>query len=283
MVGHQRWLLASAALILTTLASSAQPPSLQICSAAQNYFGSGNVPNGEIILMAEALSASAKWTPLTQLGDTPFSHTTHVVYLAYFFSAPYVTYPGAEGSDPAGAISIKVSVATAQRSARTTAVELYRPGIPRGANRCESHGLPAINNRSVDVNEYIDYHDRRGNSSNIEDFHLRYPYGRTKCAYTDRPQAVAGTFQFEGVEHLPSSTIATRLFGSGDAYANNSGKPFSRLRSELHYYNRSGATTPTCIGFEVPVNSLGTGATIRIHDLSSNSYLERGPWLIHRQ
>jgi hypothetical protein len=283
MIGHRRSLLASGALIFSSLVSSAQPPSLEICTAAQNSLRPGDIPNGEVLLMTEALSSHPKWRVLAPNNDTPFGQTTHLIYLAYFFSAPYVQFYGAEGSESAGAISIKVSVMTAQSAARTASIELYRPAIERGANRCESRGLPAINNRSVGINEYMDYHGRRGNSSNIEDFHFRYPYGRTRCAYTDRPQAVADTFRFEGVERVASNTIATRLFGRflGEAYATN-GQSFSRLRTELHYYARSG-TTPACVGFEIPVNSLGSGATIKIHDLSSNWYSERGSWLIHRQ
>lgn len=284
MIGFFRGPLTVGALLATSVIGSAQPLSQSICAAAVNYFGAAGVPaNTELLLMSEALASSSRWTPLSVGRDAPFSQGTRAVYLAYFFSAPYVTVYGANDSQNTGAISIKVAVATDPSNRGTSTIDLHRPAISRGTNRCERRGLPAIENRHVGINEYIDYHNRNGNSSNIEDFHFQYPYGTAECAYTDRPQEVAATFQFNGVKPIGSNTAVARLFGGyfGTAIAAET-SGFSNLRSELHFYSRAGGA-PGCIGFLAPVNTVGTAAIIQINDLSWNWYSERGSWSIHRQ
>jgi hypothetical protein len=282
----KKWVPGSviALLLISAPPTNAQPTTNAICAAARSYFSSGDAPAGtELLLMSESLVKNAQWTALPPwASDTPFSRSAGAVYFAYFFSAPYVPYFG-DTSEQAGAISIKISVATDVTSDRTSTIVLYRPPIQAGTNRCERRGRPAINGRHVGINEYIDYHNRTGNSSNIEDFHFRYPYGTTNCANTDRPEDVARTFQFDGLKPAPSDTIVARLFGNyiGSSYAMNA-NAFSHLQSELHYYNRTGVSS-ACVGFEVPVNRFGKSATIKIHDISSNWFSGRGSWSVHRQ
>jgi hypothetical protein len=247
-------LTTAALLAFGSSIGAAQPSSQAICSMAASYFGAGGVPaSTELLLMSESLSERAQWTPLAANSDTPFSKPTHTVYLAYFFSGPYVVFFNGPGSARAGVLSVKASVSTAVGNPRTSSVELHRPAIPPGADRCEPRGLPRIEERHVSINEYIDYHKRTGNSSGIEDFHFQYPFGISECAHTDRPQDVAATFQFENVKPTPSTTVVARLFGTGSALAADE-NTFSHLRSELHYYSSNG-TTPMCVGFQVAVNS----------------------------
>jgi hypothetical protein len=279
-----RFQLGSAgALLLIAFAqpTDAQPLSQLICLSAQSYFGQ-NPPAAEVLLASNSISSGAQWVPASS-DKSPIGQNDPAVYLAYFFSAPYGAFSG-PGQEAAGAISIKVSVIKEQKAERTSSIELYRPAIPRGANRCEPSGRRAIEVRRLGINEYIDYHARRGNSSNVEDFHFQYPYAKTECARTDRPQAVSDTFQFDAVKPISNDTVAALLFGRfvGVVYALNT-NDFSRLRTELHYYNRTNTTTPACVGFQIPLSNLEKTAAIVIHDLSANWYSPRGSWLIHRQ
>jgi hypothetical protein len=269
-------------LTILTCPATAQPLSQQICANAQSFFGR-NVPSGTEILLASTYnSAAAKWAPL-DFKSSPLDRTIQVIYLAYFFSAPYTAF-SASGQEATGAVSIKIAVVKDEQAAKTSTVELYRPAIPPGSNRCERGGRRAIEDRHVGINEYIDYHARSGSSSDVEDFHFQYPYGGTQCARTDRPQTVSDSFQFEDVKPISNDTVAALLFGRffGVAYALNA-NDFSKLRTELHYYNRTNATVPTCVGFQIPLAHFGKTATVVINDLSSNWLSPRGSWLITRQ
>ncbi len=261
-------------------ASSAwsQTQSRSICSAALTYLATANrTPRDEGLFVSGSLSARSAWVPLTQAGSG-LAVASRTAYLAYFFSAPFV---GPSSSQAAGAMSIKVSVLRRDEAPKARSIEAYRSEIPRGSNRCEPRGRREITNRRVPINEYIDFHERRGSSSDLEDFHFRYPYGTDQCANTNRPAEVAATFQFPNVRHTTGDTVVARVFGQyfGQAYAVN--HDFSQLRTELHYYRAAGST-PACVGFHVPFNGSGNRASILIHDLSSNWFSHRGSWLIHR-
>src|SRR5262249_54897173 len=147
---------------------------------------------------------------------------------------------------------------------KATSVELYRPAIERGTNRCEPRGKPAVENRRVEINQYIEYHDRTGSNDDLEDFHFRYPYNSSGCARTDRPREVAVTFQFPKVEPTTGGPGIAAFISS--AYAAH--HEFSTLRSELHYYNRSNGTI-SCVGFRLPLGGVSRRASILLHDLSS--------------
>jgi hypothetical protein len=270
------------ALVFLTLAAPAagQSASNKICAAATSYLAASRTPIGEEALFASGtLSPGGAWTPLLQ-GDTAVGTPASSVYLAYFFHAPYVY--NARNTEAVGAVSIKISVLSGENTPKTGSVELYRSAIARGTNRCEPRGRTEIDDRRARINEYIDYHAKKGSSSNLESFHFQYPYAATECARTDRPDEVAATFQFPGVNRTTGDTLIARVLGEyvGQAYALN--HEFSLLRSELHYYHRADST-PACVGFLVPLSGSERKASILIHDLSSNSFSSRGSWLIHRQ
>jgi hypothetical protein len=265
-------------LILAAPAAG-ESASNKICAAATSYLVAKKIPIGAETLLASATIDGA-WIPLPH-SDTAVGAPPSAVYLAYFFYAPYVY--NARSTEAVGAVSIKISVLRGENTPKTTSIALYRSAIARGTNRCEPYGRTEIDERRVRINEYIDHHAKRGNSSNLESFHFRYPYATSECARTDRPDEVAATFQFPGVNRTSGDTLIARSLGEyfGQAYALN--HEFSLLRSELHYYHRADTMTPACVGFLVPLSGSEKNASILIHDLSSNFFSDRGSWLIHRQ
>ena len=167
-----------------------------------------------------------------------------------------------------GAVSARVSVLGDRKSA-TNYVDLYRSEIARGTNRCEPRGRPALLERRVRVNEYIDYHDPNvgGLSSTLEDFHFGYPVDPNRCVQTNDPSTVRA-FQFNDVTRTQNDTFIARTFPiAGSAFAVT--HDFSIFRSELHY-RASVDTAGTCVGFVVPlagyqqanfvINEIGFGA-----------------------
>jgi hypothetical protein len=272
--------LTSCALITSLILAStgtifAQPGSEVICSAAQNFLARTHTDiQFDSLLASESLTAATQWNAQQQATPGAVSRNGHAVYFAYLFNK--------RDPDAAGAVSIKVSVVATAPQDRTPSIELYRPAIAKGSNRCEPRGRTAIEGRHVRINEYIDYHSRRGSTSNIEDFHFRYPVGGTNCGRTDEPNAAAESFQFPDVNPTTGDTVASRIFGSyiGQSYALN--HQYSFLKSELHYYHVGNASL-ACVGFEVPLAGLSNKASILIHDISSNWFSPRGSWLIQRQ
>jgi hypothetical protein len=258
-------------------AFAAQPISRAICEAVQADMakrGGSNGASQDSLVISRSLAPDSQWTPLSQVGPNSIGADVGTVYLAYVFNT--------HSFEPAGAVSVKMSVFKEATTDKTKSIELYRPAIAKGTNRCESRARRAVENLRVPINEYIDYHSRRGNSSTIEDFHISYPSGAIDCSRTDRPDEVAGTFQFPDVNPTTGDTLVARVIGSyiGQAVALN--HDFSSLRSELHYYNRVN-TQPSCVGFQIPLVGISKRASIRIHDLSSNWFSDRGTWLINRQ
>jgi hypothetical protein len=268
------WATGAVLFVSAATPTVAQSISQQVCAATQRYLAQRGTTIGEEALLASvALSNGSPWFQLSQSNSNDVTRGGNI-YLAYFFNRP--------DSGPAGAVSIKISVFQEPNTNKATRIELYRPAIERGANRCEPRGRPAVENRRVWINEYIDYHSRTGSSSDLEDFHFSYPHDTNSCPRTDRPQEVAQTFQFPDVKPTTGTTLTARLIGPliGQAYAVQ--HEFSTLRSELHYYRRANGMA-SCVGFRVPLNGVSRRASIRVHDLSSNWFSTRGAWLIHRQ
>jgi hypothetical protein len=271
-------LVLAGAIAGSVVTGAAQPLSYRICMAAQEYLARTRTPLGEdMLLWSDSLSKYDVWGQLVRDSTNSVGRDVHTVYLAYLFRGEGFRF------EPAGAVSIKMSVIQAPGTTKTPVIELYRPAIDRGTNRCERRGRPVFENQQIRINEYIDYHDRRGSSSTLENFHFRYPFGVNGCAATDQPEVIQ-TFQFPDVSPTSGDTLISRLFGSGQAYALN--HTFSKLRSELHYYQNATAPTPICVGFSIPLNAVSKNASILIHDIFANSgswYSARGMWLIKRQ
>ena len=207
---------------------SASQSTQQICSEARQYLTENRIPAPEETLYVK--KSSNLWVPLSQLGPNPVTRGGNIA-VAYFFNRPY--------SAPAGAMSVKISVFHEPKvTTKAETIELYRPRIERGANRCEPRGKRAIENARLEINEYIDFHARTGSNTDIEDFHFRYPYGSDACARTERAGEVAGTFQFRDVKPTTGGSFIARNFGTLVGVAHALNHEFSNLRSELHYYNR---------------------------------------------
>ncbi len=249
------WAVMVALFVSSVTPTIAQPNSQQVCAAAQQYLAQSGIAIGEEGLFASgAISPGSTWVQVSQFIPPSLAVTRGGnIYLAYFFNRM--------GSEPTGAVSVKVSVYQTENTEKANRVELYRSAIERGTNRCESGGRLAFDDkRGVSVKEYVDYHWRQGSNDVLETrFHFRYPfrdqYGTNRCARTDQPAEVAATYQFPGTPSPPNNLFARILVGQAYAFPES----FSRLRSELHYYNRGNGTI-SCVGFTVPLNGVSRQA-----------------------
>jgi hypothetical protein len=183
-------------------------------------------------------------------------------------SVLYVAYVRPKPFEEAGAVSVRIVVPAGEHGKPTNEVEVYRPAIPRGTNRCESAGRYAIDT-SVRLNQYIDYHAEGGArlNSTLEDFHFSYPVYPTTCVKTDRG-SLRRTFAFGSeVTRTQGDTVAQRyLRFIPSAYGVT--HKFSRLRSELHY-RPAAQLNIACIGFTVPLNR--NPATVTVGDYGFGS------------
>lgn len=255
----------------TTLA--AQPLTQQICASATAYLARQHTEiQDSMLLIAGDLSGTA-WSPAPPLffgqSQMPMQPTYDKAYLAYFVKRSIPS---------AGAISAKISLRSLAGD-KTNGVNVYRPAIARGENRCERRGR-AVVDRTIRVNEYIDYHSPvvGGVSSTLEDFHFSYPGENDRCAQTN-DQANISTFQFDNVERTQGDTFIARTFPIvGTAYA--IGHNFALLRSELHYRAQVGEAG-TCVGFFVPLSN-AQQVSLVIHEHGFGFPPIRKAWLISR-
>jgi hypothetical protein len=187
---------ALAILLAASAAAQAQPPaSARVCTAAIDYLRRNQIPESDrSVFFSGSLDRRQAWTqsdasPIT-VGDITVPAGADQVYVAYFLvrSVP-----------DGGALSAKISIAAAANEQPTNYVNLHREAIKRARDHCLSHDLPQMD-RSVRVNEYIDYHNpyRGGLSSDLEDFHFRYPVGATGCTATNDLSNLS-SFEFDDV------------------------------------------------------------------------------------
>lgn len=176
----------------------------------------------------------------------------------------YVAYVRPRAFEQAGAVSLRIAVPAGEHGQRTNMVEIYRPAIARGTNRCEPAGRYAVET-TVRVNQYIDYHDPAtgGASSALEDFHLAYPVHPRGCVRTDRGR-LRSTFAFgSDVTRTRGDTLAARhLRFIRPAFGVT--HPYARLRSELHY-RPAAQLNVACIGFTIPLSQKPAAVTVRDH------------------
>lgn len=228
-------------LIAVPQSIAAQTSSGRICAAATAYLSrTGAALPGRAILAAASLAGDWKTSIATPLAPGTLRANQNVDHL-------FVAYFRAAAPEQPGVVSIRIALKAGPNELPTNLVEIVRPAIPRGTNRCESRGRPELND-TVRVNQYIDYHDRGGTSSSMENFHFRYPVNVADCARTDNP-FTRQSFAFENVTPTRGDTLIGRLFPIiGTAYAVT--HQYSRLRSELHYRStvQPGAI---CVGFNV--------------------------------
>ena len=263
--------------ILWAAPVGAQNPSEQICALSTAFLAKKQLPiqNG-MLLAIDGSGSGDLWKSANPPSYGPtdpnnpqltVSHDRGQVSLAYFMTQYYPS---------TGAILAKVSV---QGDAKTASnyVDVYRPAIARGANRCEPRGRATVERR-VRVNEYIDYHDPNagGLSSTLEDFHFSYPTGTNQCAQTN-DSATIRTFQFDGVTRTQGDSFISRNFSIvGTAFAIT--HSFSILRAELHYRANVDAAG-TCVGFVLPLSGYHS-ANFVINELGFGSSPVPKAWLI---
>lgn len=245
MADFSKWLMNLCVVILLAFAVSdsvaAQTTSEEICSKAMANVAQTRTTLPERTILAAA-NLSGTWTAsrANPFGPAPLGVATDVdrLFVAYLRAAP---------SERPGAVSIRIALKAGANDRPTNLVELTRTAIPRGINRCEIRGRPAMR-RTVRVNQYIDYHNRGGANSSLEDFHFHYPVNTTGCERTDNTFA-RQTFAFEDVTPTRGDTLFARWFPTvATAYAVT--HQYSRLRSEMHYRSslKPGAI---CVGFEI--------------------------------
>ncbi|HUD86207.1 MAG TPA: hypothetical protein VMR17_07115, partial [Xanthobacteraceae bacterium] len=209
--------MATAIFIASCIPAQAQLSiSTQACTAALAYLKQAQIqPLDRSIFFSGALDSSRTWTQSISLpifsGDVTVPLTDDQVFLAYFLvrSVP-----------DGGAVSAKISITAGPNDKPTNYVNLHRQAIKHADNRCLSRDLPRMD-RVVRVNEYIDYHDpsKGGLSSDLEDFHFRYPVGSTSCAATNAPD-VLSTFRFDNVSPTVGDSFLSRHFSlTTPAYA----------------------------------------------------------------
>jgi len=275
------WRVAPVACALFFAApAGAQPPSEMICTSATRYLAVNQLPikNGMMLTTSDYRN-SASWQAaaaptLGTLVDTnspqiKVSGEVGQIYLAYFMARYFPS---------TGAVSAKVSVVDDAKNP-TNYVDVYRPPIARGEDRCEPRGRAQIERR-VRVNEYIDYHDPAagGLSSTLEDFHFSYPVDETHCRRTNDQSTVAA-FQFDGVTRTKNDSYIARIFPIvGTAYAVTHN--FAILRSELHY-RANVDSAGTCIGFVVPLSRYKQ-ANFVVNEIGYGSMPVPEGWLISR-
>jgi hypothetical protein len=239
-----------------------------ICISASAFLAQNNMTAQDgTMMVATVNSPRAAWSVASGGSPVVVPSQASQVFLAYF-----VNRPGAS----AGAVAARISLKTASASERTNDVQVYRRAIDRGTNRCEPRGRAMVD-RSVKINEYMDYHDRAGGgvSSTLEDFHFKYPTD-TACVKTNNQDSVS-SFQFEDVMRTEGDTfVARNLSFVSSAFAVKINHEFSALRSELHY-QRDGS--PACIGLFVPLNR-SPQASVVINEQGFGSFPARKSWLI---
>jgi hypothetical protein len=239
-----------------------------ICAAASAFLAKSQMPVQDgMVLIASVNPPNVNW--FADAIGSRFTLPTQfpAAYLAYFINRP---------NAPAGAIAARISLQVLSPADKTNYVNVYRRAIDRGSNRCEPRGRAAID-RTVRVNEYIDYHDPNVGtlSSTLEDFHFKYPQD-AGCARTNDPSNVR-SFQFEDVTRTQGDTFVARMFPiTGTAFAINHN--FSMLRSELHYRADGGVA---CIGLLVPLGR-SPQASVVLSEQGFGSFPVSKTWLISR-
>jgi hypothetical protein len=248
-------------LSLHAVPANAQTMSDKICAAVQGHLARSAALSGPTFLAAASLG-SRSWQPVSAPvngASVGAAANVDVLYVAYLRPRPF---------EEAGAISVRIAVPVGERGRPTNDVEVYRPAIARGLNRCEPRGRHEID-RTVRLNQYIDYHAEAGGRANstLEDFHFSYPLYPRSCIRTDRG-LLRRTFAFgSDVTRTQGDTVAQRYFRfTTPAYGVT--HKYARLRSELHY-RPAAQLSVACIGFTVPLNR--NPATVTIGDYGFGS------------
>lgn len=257
---------------LTGLAVSAAPVQAQtmsdrICNAVRGHLARTAGLVAPTFLAAASLN-SRSWqaisAPVTG-ASIGAAGNVRVLYVAYVRPKPF---------EEAGAVSVRIAVPAGDHGKPTNEVEVYRPAITQGTNRCEPAGRYGIDT-TVRLNQYIDYHAEAGARANstLEDFHFSYPVHPRSCVKTDRGQ-LRRTFAFgSDVTRTQGDTVAQRyLRFIGPAYAVT--HKFARLRSELHY-RPAAQLNIACIGFTVPMNRNPATITVGDYGFGSIWWLDR--------
>ncbi len=254
-------LLSALTLLSVNAPVHAQTMSDRICNAVR-----GHLAGTAALLTPTFLAAASLNSRSWQAISAPVMGAS--VGAADGVSILYVAYVRPKAFEDAGAVSVRIAVPAAENQKPTNEVEIYRPAISPGINRCESAGRYEIDT-TVRINQYIDYHAEGGTRANstLEDFHFSYPVYPRNCVKTDRG-ALRRTFAFgSDVTRTQGDTLAQRyLRFVGPAYAVT--HKFSRLRSELHY-RPAAQLNVTCIGFTVPLKK--NPATVTIGDYGFGS------------
>jgi hypothetical protein len=233
----------------------------RICTAVQAHLSRATGLEGPMFLATTRLNGATWQQVSARFSSAAFGVAQNVDYL-------YVAYVRPRTFEQAGAISLRIAVPAGERGHRTNRVEIYRPAIAAGTNRCEPRGRYRIDT-TVRLNQYIDYHDPAGGRANsaLEDFHLSYPVQSRGCTRTDRG-LLRSTFAFgSDVTRTQGDTVAGRYlrfvspaYGVTHAYA--------RLRSELHY-RPAAQLNVACIGFTIPLDKNPAAVTVRDHGFGS--------------
>jgi hypothetical protein len=243
------------------LPARAQTISDKICTAAQAHLARTGELVAPTFLAAASLNSRA-WQAIS----APVTGAS--VGAASGVNVLYVAYVRPKAFEDAGAVAVRIAVPAGEYGKPTNEVEVYRPAIARGTNRCEPVGRYEIDT-TVRLNQYIDYHADGGGRANstLEDFHFSYPVYPRNCVKTDRG-SLRRTFAFGSeVTRTQGDTLAQRyLRFIGPAYGVT--HKFARLRSELHY-RPAAQLTAACIGFTVPLNR--DPATVTIGDYGFGS------------
>lgn len=260
----------SAALIAVVIfqpaPAGAQTDSDSICAAVRTQLAGTALPGPSFFAAASANSRSWKQVSAPfRAANLAAAANVDVLYVAYVRPTTF---------DAAGAVAVRIAVPAGEHGRPTNDVEVYRPAIARGLNRCEPKGRREID-RIVRLNRYIDYHSDAGGGihSTLEDFHFSYPVYPRNCVRTDAG-ARRTTFAFgNDVTRTQGDTWAQRnLRFIRPAYAVT--HKYARLRSELHY-RPAAQLDVTCIGFTIPLKKNPATVSVTDHGFGSIWTIDR--------
>jgi hypothetical protein len=266
--------LATILLLPAGPAAAQQTLSDKICAAARAHLR--NLPAQPLFatFLASANFRKGDWTQVSpgQLAAKNVANGNHA-------SALYMAYIRPTHFDAAGALSVRIAIPAEGKVQPTNEVEIYRPAIAPGLNRCEPRGRKTID-RSVRVNQYIDYHARGAANSSLEDFHFAYPVQTRTCFRTDRTQRSRDSHLFEDVRPTQGDSFFGRNFRFiTPAYA--IGHTYASLRSELHY-RPSAQLGVSCVGFKVALTDAPAKVRVHEHGFYTQWLLGRGSLDVQR-
>jgi len=225
----------------------AQQNSSRICASAAASLGQASAITSDGAVLISTDMQVWHRASSEEFGSNKVDPNASTVFIAYLIAREQAN---------SGALAVRISRKISNENEKTNSVSIYRPEIAQGENPCESRRRREID-RTVTVNQYIDFHESRGINSDLEAFHFHY-LNNNKCEDTKSPDHLP-VFKFEDVKRTSGSDgVLARNFSfmvpafAMPGFAIN--HKFSMLRAELHYrksVNRDG----TCFSFSVPFGS----------------------------